>query len=255
LQGYGLAAQAQGGGAMTENTSFSALNTRIALLKNGKLPSTYMAAKQALAQCASVDECKGWADKADALKSYYKQAKDTDLANLATRIKARATQRMGELLKEFDARGDHLKSGEAPTSQREAARAAGLSKDQQVRAVRVANIPRAEFEAAVERDSPPSITELAEIGTKHQPRPRRSREEIGREGFLHATAIVEQACWSLMHIDIPRLPPEQQVEVIKVIKAARRNLSAVLSKLAEQSMPEARRETRIPFDGDQGHDR
>ncbi|PDT07875.1 hypothetical protein CO655_24960 [Rhizobium sp. M1] len=53
----------------------------------------------------------------------------------------------GELLKEFDARGDHRKSGDAPTSsRREVAEAAGMSKDQQATAVRVANVPADEFE-------------------------------------------------------------------------------------------------------------
>jgi hypothetical protein len=85
------------------------------------------------------------------------------------RIKARAVRRAGELLKDFDARGDHRKSGDAPTSsQREAAEAAGLSKDQQVQAVRVANIPAPEFELQVESANPPTITALAEQGTKQK---------------------------------------------------------------------------------------
>jgi hypothetical protein len=54
------------------------------------------------------------------------------------------------LLKEFDGRdGRNLpdaKSGDAPTfSQREAAEQAGLSKDQQVQAVRAANVPRDDY--------------------------------------------------------------------------------------------------------------
>jgi hypothetical protein len=62
---------------------------------------------------------------------------------------------MGELLKQFDGRGDHRKSGGAPTSsQREVAQHAGISKDQQVQAVRVANIPAEKFEAAIEQPTP-----------------------------------------------------------------------------------------------------
>ncbi|MCK9543966.1 MAG: hypothetical protein M0R03_18255 [Novosphingobium sp.] len=42
-------------------------------------------------------------------------------------------------------------------SQREAAEQAGLSKRQQVTAVRVANVPDEVFEEAVESDTPPTV--------------------------------------------------------------------------------------------------
>jgi hypothetical protein len=56
-------------------------------------------------------------------------------------------------------------------SQREAAESAGISKHQQVQAVRVANVPAATFEAAVESDKPPTVTALADMGTKSRPKP------------------------------------------------------------------------------------
>jgi hypothetical protein len=46
-------------------------------------------------------------------------------------------------------------------SQRQAAKQAGLSKDQEKQAVRVANVPDDDFDAAVESDDPPTVTELA----------------------------------------------------------------------------------------------
>jgi len=59
--------------------------------------------------------------------------------------------------------GRPVNGGGAPTvSRRQAAKAAGLSKDQQVTATRVARIPRDEFEAAVESDDPPTVTRLLE---------------------------------------------------------------------------------------------
>ncbi len=61
----------------------------------------------ALASCERIDECKTWANKAEALASYAKMADDDSLRLLADRIQARAVRRMGELLKEFDGRGDH----------------------------------------------------------------------------------------------------------------------------------------------------
>jgi hypothetical protein len=60
----------------------------------------------ALATCAKIDECKNWADKAEALASYAKQANDRDLHVMADRIQARAIRREGELLEEIEsARG------------------------------------------------------------------------------------------------------------------------------------------------------
>jgi hypothetical protein len=60
------------------------------------LPTNYVSAKQALAACSKVDECKSWADKAMALKSYAKQMKDSQLEEMAQRIRDRAVRRGGE---------------------------------------------------------------------------------------------------------------------------------------------------------------
>jgi hypothetical protein len=110
-----------------------------------RLPATYEQAKLALASCERIDECCEWANKAEALASYAKMADDDTLRKLSHRIQARAVRRMGELLKEFDGRGgDRSKNGGTPTSaptRRDAADAAGISKDQQVQAVRV-NVDR-----------------------------------------------------------------------------------------------------------------
>jgi hypothetical protein len=147
--------------------------------KTAQLPASYEQAKQALAECERLDECKTWADKMAALASYGRQAHDDSLVKHAMRIQVRAIQRAGELLREFDARqGQNLpvpKSGgdptfsPAPISRREAAEAAGMSKDQQVQAVRVANIPKPDFERLIEGDNPPTVTALAEMGKKPRP--------------------------------------------------------------------------------------
>jgi hypothetical protein len=77
---------------------------------------------------------------------------------------------MGELLKEFDAQGqrtDTLKEGTLPKlPQAGAAEAAGISEHQRKQAVRVANVPAAEFEAAIDGDNPATVTALAEMGRK-----------------------------------------------------------------------------------------
>ena len=69
----------------------------------------YDAAKQAVAACVSIDECRDWKDKAAALAAYARLARDEELENNARRIRARATRRIGELLLgiEDNKRGRH----------------------------------------------------------------------------------------------------------------------------------------------------
>jgi len=137
------------------------------------LPALYISAQTALAQCERIDECKDWADRAAAMASYAKQAQDETLEKMAMRIRARAMLRCGELLKTFQAHGDGKpgrpkeNGGNAPTiSQRQVANQFGISKDQEVTAIRIANIPREQFDSLVESDNPPTISALAEEGTK-----------------------------------------------------------------------------------------
>jgi hypothetical protein len=141
------------------------------VITDARLPATYEAAKQALAECVQVDECQTWADKAAALASYAKQSEDKALFTMARRIQARAIDRVGELLREIrPARGanQNIKGGASPNvkTRKDAARDAGLSPDQAKQALRVNNVPRDQFDALVESDEPPSVTRLAELGTE-----------------------------------------------------------------------------------------
>lgn len=139
------------------------------------LPASYSHAKTALANCASLDECQDWADKAAALASYAKQANDDELMKMATRIRDRAIRRAGELLKQIEpGKGGRPKtSGDTPTgfSRKGAAEDAGMSRDQMHTALRVANVPAEDFERQVESPTPPTVTALAAQGTKPAPRP------------------------------------------------------------------------------------
>jgi hypothetical protein len=147
----------------------TALN-QLAVIRKAKFPDIYNAARKALSECSRIDECQQWADKAEALASYAKQAKDEQLKRLADRIQARAIRRCGELLKQIPqangARTDlELQDGSDPKLTREsAATDAGLSERQRKTALRVASVPEAEFLAQVESDDPPTITALAEQG-------------------------------------------------------------------------------------------
>lgn len=137
-----------------------------------RLPQSYEAARQALSNCASIDECQSWADKAAALASYAKQAKDEELMKMAVRIRDRAIRRAGELLKQIEPqpgkRTDVEPSGGAPTRS-QAAHDAGMSRDQMHTALRVANVPADQFDAQVDSDNPPTVTALAEQGKKPSP--------------------------------------------------------------------------------------
>lgn len=159
--------------------------------RNAPLPQMYEEARQALAECSRVDECKDWSDKAKALASYARQSDDESLEKLAVRIRARAVRRAGELLKKFQAQGARtdlqLSNGAGTKSQRSAAKAAGMSKRQEVTAVRIANVPERDFEAAVESDHPPTIPKLSEKGRATA---QRMAKESARPGFYAATHTV-----------------------------------------------------------------
>jgi len=162
--------------------------TNLPSIHDARLPAVYERAKSALMECYRVDECRDWADKWIALASYGRQADDETLFKTAVKIKARAIRRAGELLREFDARGDHRKSTPDGTfSQRQAAEAGGFSKKQEVQAVRVANVPEPEFEALIESEHPPTITALAELGKKTQPKPLIDLNGRDPEDFYTAT--------------------------------------------------------------------
>ena len=98
------------------------------------------------------------------------------LRKMADRIQARAIRRCGELLKQIP-RGDeatrfgHDGTDTPAISRTEAAREAGMSERQKVTALRVANVPEPVFNQAVESETPPTVTQLAEIGKQSKPTP------------------------------------------------------------------------------------
>lgn len=85
----------------------------------------------------------------------------------ADRIKARAIRRCGELAKQIEPKrgaNQNIREGDRPKVGRTAAaNGAGLSPHQLKQALRVANVPKADFERQVESARPPTITKLAEL--------------------------------------------------------------------------------------------
>lgn len=162
---------------------------------NAPLPATYEAAKRAVTQCAQLDECKMWANKAEALASYARQANDKELLHLCMRIQARAIDRCGEMLHEIEpSKGgrpsETTVGADTSLTRKQAARDAGLSDRQRVTALRVNNVPRDQFEALVESDNPPTVTELAELGTKHQEPDTSHLEGRDPADFERATRLI-----------------------------------------------------------------
>lgn len=149
----------------------SAVPTNLPDISTARLPATYEAACSALSECSRIDECQSWADKAEAMASYARQAKDDQLRKMADRIQARAIRRCGELLKQIEpARGANQNISDGTDTKvltrKDAAEQAGLSERQKVTALRVASIPEESFMAQVESESPPTVTQLAEQGKK-----------------------------------------------------------------------------------------
>lgn len=149
------------------------MSANLSVVDGARLPETYEQARSALSLCVKVDECQQWADKAQALASYSKQANDDTMRKLCDRIQARAIRRCGELLRAIEANekgGRRPNCSGAPTvSRTQAARDAGLSRDQKVTALRVANVDEGDFERQVESDDPPTVTALAEQGRQRKP--------------------------------------------------------------------------------------
>ena len=89
---------------------------------------------------------------------------------MARRIRLRAIERGGELLKQVKPdKGGRPKTeaGTGPSLTRSAvANGAGLSDRQAKTMIRVANIPQAERDTLIESAEPPTVEELAERGTK-----------------------------------------------------------------------------------------
>ena len=148
------------------------------------LPVVYEAAQKALAECSKVDECKNWADKAAALASYARQAKDDSLRVMATRIQNRAMRRAGELLKLVPRADESTRYGKdgtvppvnrgqegilPPVTRTQAAEQAGLSERQRKTALRIAEVPQEEFESALSASQPPTVTEMAARGVVSRP--------------------------------------------------------------------------------------
>jgi hypothetical protein len=149
------------------------------LTDRAQLPKRYTEACAALMRCDQVDECAEWANRAAAIASYARQARDETLKAHAARIQARAVRRMGELLQAVPpVKGRPASAGVASRSA--AARAAGIPKIHKDTALATARIPAAEFERLIESDDPPPPYKLRLIGRGGRP-PGDAEAQLRRE--------------------------------------------------------------------------
>lgn len=203
-------------------------------VSGASLPQTYMAAQNALANCSQVDECKDWADKAAALASYARQSQDDQLEKMAQRIRSRAIRRAGELLQQIEpasgARTD-LKPSMGAHTRSDAARDAGMSRHQQIQSTRIANIPDDEFEAQVDSDTPPTLSQLASQGMK----PRNIVDLGGRDPkefnrAMHYVGAFDDAARSLAKQDHEGILPTLNDKERARLRAAIKRIDAITDK-------------------------
>lgn len=213
------------------------MNLIVPSSSSAQLPASYENAKTALSACVSIDECQTWADKAAALASYAKQANDDELMKMATRIRDRAIRRAGELLKQIEpasgARTDIEPSVGAHT-RFAAGEQAGMSKHQQVQAIRVANVPADVFERQVESANPPTVTKLAEQGKKTAPRPvldLKGRDPAEFNRSLHFVAEFEDYAKTISAFDLERILPALSPEEGKRVHAAIAEIDAIHDRI------------------------
>jgi hypothetical protein len=140
-------------------------------IEKAPLPVTYLKAKDALAKCQSLDECGEWADKAEALASYGRQANDETMVHMAMRIRGRAIRRVSELMKlvpsKAGVRTDLSPPGGRGSGRLTMGKAAGLSKKQLEHASKIGKMSEAEFEERIEATPPPTVKQLA-AAAKHR---------------------------------------------------------------------------------------
>lgn len=119
--------------------------------ETAKLPALYSKAKKALAECVKVDECKAWKVQANMIASYARQYNDKSLLEDCYEIRNRAGRRMGELLTKTPSRQGARTDLVRPVSPSRGtvARDAGLSDYERNNAMRLAAMPKQEFEQRV----------------------------------------------------------------------------------------------------------
>jgi hypothetical protein len=113
----------------------------------------YDAMIHAISECHLVDEVKELRDKARALELYAQQARNLDAERKAAEVRLRAERRAGEMLKEQAANGQRARGGgdvRNKESQPAILSDLKITPTQSSRWQALAQVPKAEFEAALQ---------------------------------------------------------------------------------------------------------
>lgn len=195
-------------------------------LPNARMPLNYEAAKNAVAKCARIDECKEWADKSAAIASYAKQIKDKELRESANRIVLRAKIRIGELLDAIPpAAPIHHKRGEGsgckknPNSRMAIAKSHNIGSAQASRYIGMSRVSPELRDELIDASPPVGVSSLAAMGQGTGPKRGFHASEIynllmRREGYgqIGLTAFT---LW------ISKLPPKKYAHRLRPDEALR----------------------------------
>lgn len=181
-------------------------------IPNAKLPVNYQAARTAISQCARIDECKDWQDKAAAIASYARQVNDKSMMEAAQRIMLRARERLGELLLEY-----RNGSGRAndPSARHKIAEQHGISKSQAASSIAIARVPKQVRDELIERSPPIGVSQLA----YHAPRVRPRFEIRPEHRSFEVDGIVASMYRQMMQLDPVKLATEMEKEDVAFYRA------------------------------------
>jgi N6-adenosine-specific RNA methylase IME4 len=150
-------------------------------------------AKQAIAECKTIDEAKQIRDKAEALRAYARQAKESlQVQNDIAEIKLRAERRIGEFSKELPVIGHRHYTPHDGGCKTSILREAGLTHPERYEAI--ASLPDAVFEA-------------------HIANVKQSNEELTSVGIIRVARQIEKEEKREKYIKV-ELPAEVKYRVI-----------------------------------------
>jgi len=210
------------------------------------LPSPQMAAiapnwaamRTAIAECERIDEVRNLSDKAVALRAYFAQSRDVDNEVAAMRVRLRAERRLGELIEREQEAGrlataESGRPSEASTTTRLSD--IGIPYDRSARAQKLASVPEAQFEAALQSGKPSAraLAALAPSNGKARPESIDVQPVLKTWGTIRdfAAAIADE---SLLPADGWRSHAGIQPFQIAEIESALPIIAAYLAQLEEK---------------------
>lgn len=151
----------------------------IEVIRNDSPLAKYEAARNALAVASSVDEVKDIKDKAEALRLYAQQSKDTEMERWFAEIKARAYRRMGEISLSLDNAANQYALPSTGQSKNRTLKKAGISTSVANRCEQIAKIPEPEFEEYLNRSAEPiKIAALDNAAKAHKKKTKSEQRKV-----------------------------------------------------------------------------